>query len=102
MGFGDYVPSCSSHLLAAGSAYARMSSSNDANRCGMAALEDDAFRDVPRLSRPAVRASRPPRPGPAEGALFARTIRGTRALRLNRRAGVGGGFGGGSECEAYP
>ena len=88
------------HLL---NTYARISSSNDANRCGMAALVGASFWGVlARLSRPAVRASRPPRPGPAEGALFARTIRGTRALRLNRRAAVGGGFGGGSECEAYP
>ena len=90
----------SSHLLPAGCAYARMSSSNDANRCGMAALED-AFRDEPRLSRPAVSTeSSPPRAGPAEGALFARAFRGTRALRLNRRVEPGGGLGVGSECEA--
>ena len=93
------------HLL---NTYARISSSNDANRCGMAALVGASFWGVlARLSRPAVRASRPSRAGTsAEGELLARTIRGAcsslwpKALRLNRRAGVGGGFGVGSQCEA--
>ena len=73
----------------------------------MAALVGASFWDVPaRLSRPAVRASRPSQAGTAEGELLARTIRGAcstlwpKALRLNRRAGVGGGFGVGPQREA--